>query len=455
MLGLTCVLGVVGHVPSLAQPDDAHERTPGHPCPCEQSEVGGDEAGQPDRARYGRDGSKTVSYDVARVRGLYPTLGSGIAYLDGNLSALLPETVIRAVITTLRASPSQPGSRSARSQRAEASMESVRRAIGDLVGAAPDCVVLGADVTTLFDHFATLVAREWQLGDEIVISRLDHDSVVRPWLGAAKTAGAIARWAEVDVETGELPEWQYDRLIGKRTRLVTVPLANLSTGALPDARRIANLAHAVGALVVVDAGAALPHMPLDMRDLGADMLAVSVAGFGGPTVGALVAREGLLYEIDEDSTAPVPQRYEFGMLPVELLDGVVAAVEHLAGLDEWATGSRRQRLVASLAAVREYERQLFAHLDRRLRAIPRVVVLGNPAHRVPLVSFAVDGHKPAEVGDFLQARGVSVWTGENGMSHFMSALGADELGGAVHAGLMPHTTRAEIEQLARALNELV
>jgi selenocysteine lyase/cysteine desulfurase len=163
----------------------------------------------------------------------------------------------------------------------------------------------------------------------------------------------------------------------------------------------------------------------------------------------------MLYELDEDSTEPVPQRYELGPLPVELLDGVVAAVDHLSSLDEWASGTRRQRLVSSLTATGEYERQLFAVLDRRLRSIPGVTVLGSPVRRVPLVSFAVDGRKPAEVGDFMLARGVSVWTGANGMGHFMTALGADELGGTVHVGLMPHTTRSEVEQLARALNELV
>ncbi|HEY3717246.1 MAG TPA: aminotransferase class V-fold PLP-dependent enzyme [Jatrophihabitantaceae bacterium] len=396
-----------------------------------------------------------MSFDVARVRGLYPTLGGGIAYLDGNFSALLPETVIRAIITTLRSSPSQPGSQSARSQRAAASLDNARRAIGDLIGVPPDCVVFGSNVSVLMEQFAALIAREWQLGDEIVISRLDHDGTVRPWLTAAKTVGAIVRWAEVDVETGELPEWQYDRLISRRTRLVTVPLANLATGAIPNARRIADLAHAVGALVVVDAGAALPHLPLDLAELGCDLIGVPVEGFGGPTVGAMIAREGLLYELDEDSTAPVPGRYELGDLPVELLDGVVAAVDHLASLDEWATGSRRQRLVASLRAAGEYERSLFALLDRRLRAMPGVTLLGSPTNRVPLVSFAIDGRKAFEIGDYLKSRGISVWTGPSGMSLFMSTFGADELGGTVHVGLMPHTTRAEIEQLARALDEFV
>jgi cysteine desulfurase family protein (TIGR01976 family) len=396
-----------------------------------------------------------MTYDVARVRGLYPTLGSGVAYLDGNFSALQPETVIRAIITTLRASPAQPGSQSARSLRSAASVDNARRAIADLVGSAPDSVVLGANVAVLIEQFAVLIAREWQLGDEIVISRLDHDSTVRPWLAAAKTVGAIVRWAEVDVETGELPEWQYDRLISRRTRLVTVPLANVATGAVPNVRRIADVAHAVGALVVVDAGVALPHLALNLPDLGCDLIGLAVEGFGGPTLGAMVAREGLLYELDEDSAEPVPQRYEVGPLPVELLDGVVAAVDHLASLDEWATGTRRQRLVASIKAAGDYELQLFSLLDRRLRALPGVTVLGSPDNRVPVVSFAVDGRKPVEVGDYLKSRGVSVWTGPSGMSLFMSSFGADELGGTVHAGLMPHTTWAEVELLSTALHEFV
>lgn len=394
-----------------------------------------------------------MTLDVARIRGLYPSLGARIAYLDGNFSALQPETVIRAIITTMRGAPTQPGSQSARSQRAASSIHDARRALGDLVGAAPDNVVLGANVAVLMEQFARLIGHEWRLGDEIVLSRLDHDTTLRPWRRAAKTMGTIVRWAEVDVETGELPEWQYEQLITRRTRLVTVPVANPATGAVPNVATIAELAHTVGALVVVDAGAALPHMPLDMAALGADLIAVAVDSFGGPTLAAMIAREGLLYELDEDCPEPVPQRYELGALPVELLDGVVAAVDHLAGLSESATGTRRQRLIASLRATAEYEHRLFMLLDRRLRATSGVTVLGSPAQRVPLLSFAVDGRKAAEVGDYLKSRGVSVWTGETGMTHFMSTLGADELGGTVHAGLMPHTTLAEVDRLAAALDE--
>ncbi len=395
-----------------------------------------------------------MSFDVARVRGLYPTLGAGIAHLDGGYSALQPETVIRAIITTLRASPAQPGSRSARSQRTAASVANARRAVGDLVGAPPESVVLGGNVSTLLQRFADILSREWQLGDEIVVSRLDHDANLRPWVAAAKAIGTVVQWAEVDVETGELPEWQYEKLISSNTRLVTVPLANPATGAIPDVRRIADLAHAVGALVVVDAGVAVAQLPLDIEAMGADLIGVSMPTFGGPTVGALIARPGLLDEIDEDSRQPVPQRYELGSLPVELLDGVTAAIDHLAGLDEAATGTRRERLIASVKAAGAHQRRLFTVLDARLRKIRGVTLLGSNLERVPAAAFTVAGYTPTEVGDFLQSRGVSVWTGANGMTELMTALGADELGGTVHVGLMPHTTISEIDQLVRAVKEL-
>ncbi len=264
----------------------------------------------------------------------------------------------------------------------------------------------------------------------------------------------VVRWAEADLETGELPAWQYEHLINRRTRIVTVPLGNPATGAVPDLRSIAELAHRHGALVVVDAGAALPHLPLDMNTLGADLIAFSAATFGGPTVAAVVARPGLLLEIEGDVRLPVPQRFELGPLPIELLDGFTAAVDHLAGLDERATGTRRQRLVASLTAAGNYERLLYERLDTGLRYMRGVTVLGTATARLPAIAFTVARHSPDEVGDLLQRRGVSVWTGPSGMGQLMSAIGVDETGGAAYAGLMPHTTAGEIEQLLDALSSL-
>jgi cysteine desulfurase family protein (TIGR01976 family) len=397
---------------------------------------------------------QVMSFDLARVRGLYPTVRGAAAHLDGGFGALQPESVIRAIISTLRSSPAQPGSSSPRSQRTAAAVWQARRAVADLVGGTPDSVVLGDSLATLLPRFADVLSRDWQLGDEVVLSRLDADVNLQPWLRVARACGAVVRWAEVDLETGELPAWQYEQLIGPRTRIVTVPLANPATGAVPRVRQIADLAHRHGALVVVDAGSALPYLPLDLAALGADLIAVAAARFGGPNVAAVAARPGLLLEMYGEPHLPVPQRFEYGPLPIELLDGLTAAVDHLAGLDDRATGSRRARLVASLTAAGDHGRALFERLDDRLRELPGVTVLGSATDRLPVVAFTVARHRPAQVGEYLQRRGVSVWTGPSGMTQLMTALGVDEMGGAAYVGLMPHTAPGEIDELLDALATL-
>jgi cysteine desulfurase family protein (TIGR01976 family) len=392
--------------------------------------------------------------DVARVRGLYLTVATGPACLDGPLSALQPESVTRAIVAALRSAPTQPGSTSARSQRSAAALQQTRRAFADLVGGGADSVVLGATLAGLQLQFAELLSSRWQLGDHIVLSRLDCDWVLTPWLRGARAAGASVRWAEVDLETGELPSWQYEHLITPHTRLVTVPLGNPATGTVPDVRAIAELAHSVGALVLVDAGAAVAHLPLDLDALGADLIAVSAAMFGGPTLAAVVARPGLLLDLDGGTHPPAPQRFEFGPLPVELLDGATAAVDHLAGLDERAGGSRRDRLAASIAAAGAHTAALWDHFATGVAELPHVTVFGGASDRLPMLAFTVARRRPAQVGEFLTRRGVSVWTGPSGMTQLMTAFGADELGGATFGGFMPHTTVGEVDQLLAGLAAL-
>ncbi len=392
--------------------------------------------------------------DVARVRGLYPTLGMGTAYLDGPHSPVLPESVIRAIIGTLRSSPTQPGAGSVRSRRAAVSVQQARRAFADLVGGSPESVVFGTTLGAVQSQLVDVVASDFALGDEIVISRADADSLARPWLRAARASGAGVRWAEVDLETGELPTWQYEELIGPRTKLVTVPLANPATGAVPDVAAIANLAHAHGALVLVDVGAAVPHRPIDLTALGADVLAISAATFGGPTVTALAARPDLLLELDGRARTPALHHFELAPLPVELLDGASAAVDHLAGLDERATGSRRERLLASIGAARTHTGALWRGLAAELRRMPHVTFLGGAGERVPVGAFSVAGRRPAQVGDALAKAGVSVWSGPSELTSLMTAFGVDEIGGAVFIGLMPHSTDTEVHRLVTGLAEL-
>ncbi|HJQ44399.1 MAG TPA: aminotransferase class V-fold PLP-dependent enzyme [Jatrophihabitantaceae bacterium] len=396
-----------------------------------------------------------MSFDVARVRGLYPTVGAGTAQLEGSFSAVQPESVIRAIISTLRSSPAQPGSRSERSQRSAASVLQARRAVADLVGASADSVVLGTSTFALLHRMAGMISRDWQLGDEVVLSRMDADANLQPWQRVARSAGAAVHWAEVDLETGELPAWQYERLINGHTRVVTVPLANAATGTVPDVRMIAALAHRHGALVVVDAGAAVPYLPIDLDDLGADLLVLNASTFGGPTMAAVVARPGLLAEIGGDLTRPIPQRFELDPLPIELLDGLTAAIDHIADLDQFATGSRRERIVTSVEIAGDYQRRLFDQLDAALRDVRGLTVLGSSSDRLPVAAFTAWRRSPDEVGEQLRRRGVSVWTGPSGMTELMSAIGADELGGACFLGLMPHTSAQEVDQLLDALSDLL
>jgi cysteine desulfurase family protein (TIGR01976 family) len=392
----------------------------------------------------------TPAFDVGRVRGLYPTLGSGPAALEGPFGARQPESVIRAVIGTLRGSPAQPGARTARSRSSAVVVDEARAAFADLVGGEPQYVYFGATLTALNSQFADIVSWNWRLGDEVVLSRLDSNAVREPWGRAAHAVGAAVRWAEVDLETGELPAWQYDRLIGPHTRLVTLALANPALGVIPDVRAITELAHAHRALVVLDCGAAVPHMPIDIHDLGVDAITVSAGSFGGPTVSALITRHRLLAELTY-GTARVSSSPEIGPLQVELLSGAAAAVDHLAGLDQDARGTRRERLVTSIRAAGLHTSSLFDYLEQGLRHQPHVTVLGSLQQRLPVLAFTVARYTAEQAADALARSGVAVWTGTTQVDALLEAFGADEQGGACFVGLMPHTTTAEIDLLLDGL----
>jgi selenocysteine lyase/cysteine desulfurase len=386
--------------------------------------------------------------DVARVRGLYPTLSDGTAALDGGFAALQPESVIRAIIATLRSAPAQPGSSSERSQRSGRAVVRARRAAADLLAARPDDVVLADGPASLLWRLTSLLSGDWQLGDTVVLSRLDTNLVARSWRHTARGRGVGVRYAEVDLETGELPSWQYEQLVDRHTRIVTVALGNPATGVVPDVTSIAEIAHRHGALVIADAGVAPAYYPLELDEIGADVVIVDGAVFGGPLVSAAVARPGLFEEIGAvDALELLP-------LPVELLDGFTAAVDHLADLDERAAGNRRERLAISVPAAGVHTGALYTRLDAELRSMPHVTVLGGPDRHLPVAAFTVAEHTPAQVGAHLASRRISVWTGPSGMTELLRAFGADEFGGASFLGVMPHTAPSEIDQLLDAVRDL-
>ncbi|HEV2895531.1 MAG TPA: aminotransferase class V-fold PLP-dependent enzyme, partial [Actinomycetota bacterium] len=208
-----------------------------------------------------------MTFDVGRVRALYPALADGYAYLDGAAGTQVPGTVIEAVAGAYRAGIGNVGGAFPASGRSDAIVAECRRAVADLVGGQPDGVVLGPNMTTLTYRLAAALAARWEPGDEVVVSRLDHDANVRPWLQAAARVGAVVRWAEVDLATGELPAGQYEELVTGRTRLVAVSAASNVLGPRPDVAAISAAAHAVGALTYVDGVHAAAHGPVDAAAL--------------------------------------------------------------------------------------------------------------------------------------------------------------------------------------------
>jgi cysteine desulfurase family protein (TIGR01976 family) len=396
--------------------------------------------------------------DVAHVRGLFPGLSDGFVHAEAPAGTLVPESVVRAVSQAMRVPIANRGGVFPSSARAEQLVSAARSAVADLVGGPAAGVVLGPNMTTLTYVMARALARRWQAGDEVVVSRLDHDANVRPWIQVADETGAVVRWAEVDIETGELPAWQYDELLTARTRLVAVTAASNAIGTRPDVAAIADRAHRVGALVYVDAVHAAPHALLDMAGMGADFLAVSAYKWCGPHVGAVVADPGLLGEFWPAKLVPapdrVPDRYETGTPPFELYAGVAAAVDHLAALCPEATGTRRQRLARSMGAVARYEGELFTRLDRALRSMPHVQVLGSALDRTPTLSFTVAHLSPRQVARELARNGVCAWDGDYYARELFDAIGVNETGGAVRLGLIHYNTVADVDHIVQTVADL-
>ncbi len=397
-------------------------------------------------------------FEVDRVRADFPQLADGYAYLDGAAGTQTPIPVIEAIADAYRHGLSNTDGHFPSSHRADAIVAECRRAVADLVGGVPEGVVLGPNMTTLTYRMAQTLARHWRPGDEIIVSQLDHDADVRPWVQAAERTGVVVRWATVDPSSGELGWEQYRELLGERTRLVAVTAASNLLGIRPEVRRIAELAHAVGALVYVDGVHNTPHFAVDMAALGADFYATSAYKWCGPHVGAVVASPSLLETLAPDKLLPssdsVPERFEWGTPQLADLAGVTAAVDHLAAALPQAQGTRRQRLLRSMAAVEEYEQSLFRRLLEGLGQMGHVTLYGRSAHRAPTAYFGAEGRSPDEVAEHLAARHINVWSGDNYAFELVGALGLRAAGGAVRAGLVHYNDAGDVERLLAAVREL-
>jgi cysteine desulfurase family protein (TIGR01976 family) len=399
-----------------------------------------------------------MGFSISRIRAGYPALADGYAYLDGAAGTQLPAAVIGAISGAYEAGLSNAGGAFPASARAVEITSGCRQAIADLVGGDPAGVVLGPNMTTLTYRMAAALADTWAPGDEVIVSRLDHDANVRPWVQAAARASVVVRWADPDPVTGELPAAQYADLLTDRTRLVAVTAASNVIGTRPDVPAITAQARAAGALSYIDGVHATPHGPVDVAALGADFYATSAYKWSGPHIGAVIAAPELLGSLRPDKLVPspdeVPERFELGTPAYADLAGVTAAVDHLAALDDAASGTRRERLLTSMAAAEAHEQALFAVLLGGLDAMEHVTTYGKAARRTATAYFTLAGYSPAQVAAHLAERRINVWNGHNYAWELTGVLGIRDSGCAVRAGLVHYNDESDVSRLLEAVAEL-
>jgi cysteine desulfurase family protein (TIGR01976 family) len=399
-----------------------------------------------------------MGLDVAAVRAQFPSLASGTAHFDGPGGSQTPLPVAQAVLLTLVSPIANRGSVTRAERNAEVVVEQARQAVADLLGGDPRGVVFGRSMTALTFDMARTMARSWGPGDEVVVSRLDHDANVRPWVIAAERAGAAVRWADFDPGSAELTVEHVAAELTPRTRLVAVTGASNLLGTRPDVPAIAAEVHRAGALLYVDGVHLAAHAGIDLQDLGADLFACSPYKFFGPHCGVLAADPDLLETLHPDKLVPstdaVPERFELGTLPYELLAGTTAAVDFIADLaGRTEGGTRRDRILGSMTLTAAHEDALRERVERELGALRGVTVHSRAARRTPTLLLTFDRRRPEEAYRFLAERDVNAPAGT-----FYAYEPARRLGlvdGGLRVGMAPYTDDADVDRLLEGVSELL
>ena len=399
--------------------------------------------------------------DVAALRAAFPALAGPTAYFDGPGGTQTPTVVGDAIARTLTGPLSNRGAGSSSQRNADAAVTAFRASYADLLGGVPEGIVHGRSATQLTYDFSRALSRTWVAGDNVVVSRLDHDANVRPWVQAAERQGVEVRWLALDPATAELDLEPLETTVDERTRVVAVTGASNLLGTIPSHRRIADRAHAVGALLYVDGVHLTAHRLPDLTTLGADLFVCSPYKFFGPHCGVLAADPALLATIHPDkllpSTDSVPERFELGTLPYEVLAGATAAVDFLAALPGVAVsaGPRRSRLELSHAAVADHEAALRDRLESGLAELgDRVVLHSRAADRTPTLLLTFPGRRSADVAQGLLERDVLARAGSFYAYEPFRALGLDDDAG-VRVGLAAYTEADEVDRLLTGLSDLL
>ena len=397
--------------------------------------------------------------DVAALRAQFPSLASGIAHFDGPGGTQTPAIVGQAIVSVLTGPLSNRGTSNISERNAEEAIRAFRLAYGDLLNTSPTGVVYGRSATQITYDFSRHLSKDWRPGDEIVVSQLDHDANVRPWIQAAERIGATVRWLRLDPETADLDLDDLANVVSERCRLVAVTGASNLLGTRPQVRRIADRAHEVGALVYVDGVHYTPHTTVDVGALGADFFVCSPYKFFGPHCAVLAADPGLLETIRPDkllpSTDDVPERFEFGTLPYEIMAGATAAVDFIANLAPGTVRGRRARLVAA-------HHEIDAHENRLLRTVEdaicswgeRVILHSRATDRTPTLFLTFRDKRSDDAYGYLAERGILAPAASFYAHEAFARLNVADTAG-LRIGLAPYNDDEDIDRLVSALGDFL
>ena len=404
------------------------------------------------------------TFDVEAVRAQFPALsrlhdGKPVAYFDGPGGSQVARSSIDAMTRYMERGGANLHGVFPTSTETEEILAGTRSACAAFLGAEPDEVAFGANMTTLTLAISRALSNTWDEDSEIVVTELDHRANVDPWLIVAEEKGAKIRWIGVDPETLTLNLNDLDQKINPNTKLVAVGLASNAVGTVNDVAAVAERAHAVGAVVAVDAVHAAPHVPMDRDGIGADVLTCSAYKFFGPHVGVTAIRRGLFEELAVHRLDPapdhIPDKLETGTQNHEGIAGVRGALEFIASLGEG--GSPREKFLDAMRTVEEHETRLADRFREALREIPGVTLYAAPdtVRKTPTVTFRLEGRAPLEVCQHAADHGFFIAAGDFYASTVAERLGIKERGGFVRAGLAPYNTEEEVEGFVGVLRGLV
>ncbi|MEM6513335.1 MAG: cysteine desulfurase-like protein [Pseudomonadota bacterium] len=420
-----------------------------------------------------------MTVDIGAIRAQFPSLsikddGRRRIYLDNPAGTQIPQRVADAVADAMLYRCANQKGPFRTSKLVDRLIDDARLAVADLLNApSPDEIIFGQSMTALAYHVARAMGNTLTAGDEIIVTTMDHDANVHPWVTMAKEHGLTVRWLSFNTETYEFDSDDLASLLTDRTRLVCIGGAANLTGTLNDVTTLCSLAREAGAWTFIDGVQSVPHVPTDVQAIGCDLLACSGYKFMGPHQGVLWGRREILEQLQAYQLRPAPQaipgNFETGTPSFELMAGTTAAVDYYDWIGDTmaadflsqfdAFDGRRQRVHAALAALFDYEKHIASRLVSGLQSLPRVTVRGvtqseRMDHRVPTVAFTHGSKSPATIAEALAADNIFVWNGHNYALELVKAIGCED-GGVVRVGPVHYNTVDEIDDFLNSLDNVL